>query len=581
MTTLNEVRVRIAPSPSGNLHIGTARTALFNYLFAKKNNGKYILRIEDTDLDRSSQAYIDNIYDSLKALGLNWDEGPDVGGPYGPYQQSERFDIYPKYAQKLIDEGYAYECFCTQEELDALQKQVEDAQAALVYNPSRMEEATLQLEGENDFIASVEDPSGLYTDASWNAYTKAASDLQSLIDGYAETPVHPDVIVEASEAVMQAKAELVSVASLQEAITEYENTDASLYDKDSFAAYEAAVESAKKLLENGTEEQIAQALSDIREARSALRPNSDALGSLIREAKALDSSDYTRASYDALMQLVDEIETKGIPSLNREELAAYTEAMGQQMNALVSVRELNRVIALAEDLNKDLYTSASYQKLQDEITAAKALREDASAERVDEQIAALNRAMSSLEMRVDNIAASDYIDSIELTEKEGYTSESYDAYKKAYDALVSLKDRLPDVSITEFNAAKNAFETAQAQLQKLADKSKLQDLVDRLADLSGRDYTAETFVIYQQKLILAQRVLDDPDASQKEADVAYDELNAAVNALVRRETPGGDVSQPADTSAANTVGVAVAAVVVCAAVLGVLLWKKRSNKDEK
>lgn len=469
----------------------------------------------------------------------------------------------------------------TQEELDALQKQVEDAQAALVYNPSRMEEATLQLEGENDFIASVEDPSGLYTDASWNAYTKAASDLQSLIDGYAETPVHPDVIVEASEAVMQAKLDLVSVASLQEAITEYENMDASLYDKDSFAAYEAAVESAKKLLENGTEEQIAQALSDIREARSALRPNSDALGSLIREAKALDSSDYTRASYDALMQLVDEIETKGISSLDREEIAAYTEAMGQQMNALVSVRELNRVIALAEDLNKDLYTSASYQKLQDEITAAKALREDASAERVDEQIAALNRAMSSLEMRVDNIAASDYIDSIELTEKDGYTSESYDAYKKAYDALVSLKDRLPDVSITEFNVAKNAFETAQAQLQKLADKSKLQDLVDRVADLSGRDYTAETFVIYQQKLILAQRVLDDPDASQKEADVAYDELNAAVNALVRRETPGGDVSQPADTSAANTVGVAVAAVVVCAAVLGVLLWKKRSNKDEK
>ena len=71
---MDEVRVRIAPSPSGNLHIGTARTALFNYLFAKKNNGKYVLRIEDTDLDRSSQAYIDNIYDSLKALGLNWDE---------------------------------------------------------------------------------------------------------------------------------------------------------------------------------------------------------------------------------------------------------------------------------------------------------------------------------------------------------------------------------------------------------------------------------------------------------------------------------------------------------------------------
>ena len=116
---MSEVRVRIAPSPSGNLHIGTARTALFNYLFAKKNHGTFVLRIEDTDAERTSQAYIDNIFDSLKALGLNWDEGPDVGGNYGPYTQSERFDIYPKYAQMLLDKGFAYECFCTPEELDA------------------------------------------------------------------------------------------------------------------------------------------------------------------------------------------------------------------------------------------------------------------------------------------------------------------------------------------------------------------------------------------------------------------------------------------------------------------------------
>ena len=116
---MDEIRVRIAPSPSGNLHIGTARTALFNYLFAKKNNGKFVLRIEDTDLERSNEAYTQNIFDSLKALGLNWDEGPDVGGNYGPYKQSERFDIYPKYAQMLVEKGFAYECFCTQEELDA------------------------------------------------------------------------------------------------------------------------------------------------------------------------------------------------------------------------------------------------------------------------------------------------------------------------------------------------------------------------------------------------------------------------------------------------------------------------------
>ncbi len=116
---MKDIRVRIAPSPSGNLHVGTARTALFNFLFAKKHNAKFVLRIEDTDLERSNPEYTQNIYDSLKALGLNWDEGPDVGGEYGPYEQSKRFDIYPVYAQKLIESGSAYECFCTQEELEA------------------------------------------------------------------------------------------------------------------------------------------------------------------------------------------------------------------------------------------------------------------------------------------------------------------------------------------------------------------------------------------------------------------------------------------------------------------------------
>ena len=131
---MDEVRVRIAPSPSGNLHVGTARTALFNYLYAKKVGGKFVLRIEDTDLERSNAEYTQNIYDSLKALGLQWDEGPDVGGDYGPYQQSERFDIYPKYAQMLIDKGFAYECFCTQEELDAEKEQSIAQKKAHVYS---------------------------------------------------------------------------------------------------------------------------------------------------------------------------------------------------------------------------------------------------------------------------------------------------------------------------------------------------------------------------------------------------------------------------------------------------------------
>ena len=130
----NDIRVRIAPSPSGNLHVGTARTALFNYLFAKKTGGKFVLRIEDTDAQRTSQEYIDNIFDSLKALGLNWDEGPDVGGPFGPYTQSERFDLYPKYAQQLLDSGFAYECFCTNEELEVEKQEATDNKKAYVYS---------------------------------------------------------------------------------------------------------------------------------------------------------------------------------------------------------------------------------------------------------------------------------------------------------------------------------------------------------------------------------------------------------------------------------------------------------------
>ena len=154
---MSEVRVRIAPSPSGNLHIGTARTALFNYLFAKKNNGKFILRIEDTDAERTSQAYVDNIFDSLKALGLNWDEGPDVGGDYGPYTQSKRFDIYPKYIQELLDKGFAYECFCTPEELEAEKEEATKNKKPYVYtkkciNLSDEEKAKLRAEGRKPAI---------------------------------------------------------------------------------------------------------------------------------------------------------------------------------------------------------------------------------------------------------------------------------------------------------------------------------------------------------------------------------------------------------------------------------------------
>ncbi|MDI6861585.1 MAG: glutamate--tRNA ligase [Caldisericia bacterium] len=112
------IRVRFPPSPTGFMHIGNVRTALFNYLFARKNNGKFILRIEDTDRERSKKEYEDDIIEGLKWLNINWDEGPDIGGPYGPYRQSERIEIYKFYINKLLEEGKAYLCFCSEDELE-------------------------------------------------------------------------------------------------------------------------------------------------------------------------------------------------------------------------------------------------------------------------------------------------------------------------------------------------------------------------------------------------------------------------------------------------------------------------------
>lgn len=117
------VRLRFAPSPTGSLHIGSVRTTLYNYFFARRNGGKLVLRIEDTDQDRLVPGAVDSIYDGLAWLGVRWDEGPREGGPHAPYIQSERLPLYQKHAQELIDSGSAYYCFCSKERLAALRAQ--------------------------------------------------------------------------------------------------------------------------------------------------------------------------------------------------------------------------------------------------------------------------------------------------------------------------------------------------------------------------------------------------------------------------------------------------------------------------
>ncbi len=123
---MNKVRTRFAPSPTGYMHIGNLRTALFTYIIAKKNNGDFILRIEDTDQKRYVEGATEVIYSTLKKCGLNWDEGPDVGGDYGPYVQSERMGMFKDYALQLVEKGEAYYCFCDKERLDEV-KAIQEA----------------------------------------------------------------------------------------------------------------------------------------------------------------------------------------------------------------------------------------------------------------------------------------------------------------------------------------------------------------------------------------------------------------------------------------------------------------------
>jgi glutamyl-tRNA synthetase len=131
---MDPVRVRFAPSPTGHLHLGSARTALYDYLIARKTRGQFILRIEDTDQKRLVEGAEQEIYQGLKWLGLDWDEGPDIGGPYGPYKQSERKDLYKKYAEELIESDHAYYCFCTPERLNEVRQEQQKRKEMALYD---------------------------------------------------------------------------------------------------------------------------------------------------------------------------------------------------------------------------------------------------------------------------------------------------------------------------------------------------------------------------------------------------------------------------------------------------------------
>ena len=134
-----KVITRFAPSPTGFMHVGNLRSALYTYLLAKKNNGTLILRVEDTDKEREVEGAKEHILKVLKWVGIKWDEGPDIGGPSAPYTQSERLDLYKKYAQILIDKGLAYADPYTEEEVEVLRKKAEEEKRPFLYREHRPE----------------------------------------------------------------------------------------------------------------------------------------------------------------------------------------------------------------------------------------------------------------------------------------------------------------------------------------------------------------------------------------------------------------------------------------------------------
>ncbi|MDI9519825.1 MAG: glutamate--tRNA ligase [Bacillota bacterium] len=177
---MTQVRTRFAPSPTGFMHLGGLRTALYCYLFTKKNKGKFILRIEDTDQDRYVEGAVEVIYDTLKGCGILWDEGPDIGGPVAPYVQSERKDTYLPYAKELIRKGHAYYCFCTKDELQERREAAEKRGETWKYDKHCLHLSQDEINAKLD--------SGMPYVVRQNTPTEGESDFDDLVYGHISAP---------------------------------------------------------------------------------------------------------------------------------------------------------------------------------------------------------------------------------------------------------------------------------------------------------------------------------------------------------------------------------------------------------
>lgn len=357
----------------------------------------------------------------------------------------------------------------SEKDVETLKKAVEDAKAGLVYNPTNQEMASIAVEEENAFIASITNPENVYTQNSWKAYVDAKKEVEGLLEENKTTPQHPDKFEAALNKLTAAKENLVALGELPTLIADFDAIkDSSIYTKDSFDAYKTAVDNARQLLVNGTKETIAEAIKNIKTAKDNLKlsGNVDAskVNALLNELKNLTAGNYTEKSFNELQKVVTEVGNKDLSALSQEELQECLNQLNGAKQNLVSVKALKEAIASAETYSADKYTANSYKVLTDAVASGKALFATGTKEEVSKATDAIYKAMKGLVVRANADEVKEYVESIVEKDLSKYTEESAKVYK---DALAVLKDMLNDldnVSAKAFAQAKANFEKAEAGL---------------------------------------------------------------------------------------------------------------------
>ncbi len=357
-------------------------------------------------------------------------------------------------------------------DVEKLLTTLENAKTKLVYNPSNMEESVLAVQAENDFIATVEKSELIYTENSWKAYKESKKAIDTLIEKNRGTAVHPTEFKKALDSMKASKDALVNISELKTLIKEFEETDKSMYSKETFSKYEKAVNDSKSLLVDGTKEAVVNAISKINNAKKGLQLNTslETLNKLIKECEGIDGSNYTKASFDALNSVLAEVKGKDLTNLSDQELKAEINKLNNAKNGLISVEALKESLKVAKDLDKNLYTSSSYNNLNKVIKDSEKLLNNGTKEEISKQISNIDQAIKGLVLRANEKDVKEYMESIQLVDGSLYTKESYNAYMSAYNVLNKLVSNLDDLSVETYLKAKDNFEAAKANLVKLTDK---------------------------------------------------------------------------------------------------------------